>query len=92
MNFEWDENKNKVNIEKHGIDFPYATRVFLDNQRIDLPDIRKDYGEKRHIVFGNIEERVFVVAYTIREHKIRIITARKANDRETKKYHDIQSK
>jgi uncharacterized DUF497 family protein len=66
------------------VSFPYATRVFLDPQRIDREDNRLDYGEERRIVVGYIENRLFVVAYTRRGGVIRLISARKANVREQK--------
>jgi uncharacterized DUF497 family protein len=42
MKFEWDENKNKRNRNKHGISFDEAKKVFNDKYRIDFPDDRKD--------------------------------------------------
>lgn len=91
MDFEWDDAKAASNEAKHGVPFPYAARVFLDPQRLDGPDLRKDYGEDRRIVVGAIEGRVLVVAYTIRGQVLRLISARKANEREQKRYHSVSS-
>ena len=43
MKFEWDENKNKTNMQKHGIDFNDAKEVFKDKDSKLAPDLRKDY-------------------------------------------------
>jgi uncharacterized protein len=94
--FEWDPDKAESNLKKHGVPFEYATRVFLDPSRLDREDTRKDYGEERRITTGVIEGRVFIVAYThrrrvIRQPVIRLISARKANVRETKQYQTLSA-
>jgi uncharacterized protein len=87
LEFEWDRAKADSNLQKHGASFEYATRVFLDERRRDAIDTRHWYGEERRITAGRIEGRVYIVAYTRREAVIRLISARKANARETEKYH-----
>ena len=86
MLFEWDDRKAARNIAKHGVPFEYAVRVFLDPHRLDGEDIRGDYGEERRLTLGEIEQRLFVVAYTLRGEIVRLISARKANEREQRKY------
>ena len=83
--FEWDEHKNGSNIEKHGINFCDAIKVF-DGPSLSMKDNRVDYGESRTIVIGLLRDRMVVVVYAIREDRIRIIPARKANEREQKKF------
>lgn len=87
MKFEWDINKNKQNIEKHGIDFRDATQIF-ENARIIKEDKRKGYEEKRWILLGKMFEVVVVAIYTIRNNTIRIISVRKANKKERNIYHE----
>jgi len=87
MEFEWDEAKNKSNIEKHGIDFNDVRQVF-DKPVIAKEDERFDYGEKRIIAIGLLLEFVVVIVYTIRNTVIRIISARLANTNEKQKYYD----
>ncbi len=80
MEFEWDENKRRANIRKHGIDFVDAATIF-EGQIVVIPDERLDYDETRYIAFGLLKGqvvKVLVVAYTERGEKIRIISARKA--------------
>jgi uncharacterized DUF497 family protein len=87
LEFQWDSAKAASNLQKHGVPFDYATRVFLDRRRQDGVDRRHTYGEERRITVGSIEGRVYVVAYTRRRAAIRLISARKASARETQKYH-----
>lgn len=86
MKFEWDENKNQANIQKHGLDFEMA-KVLFENDLLVIPDLRNDYNEPRFIGYGKIDGRLVVVVFTERlPDIIRIISFRKANDREQKIY------
>ena len=86
MHFEWDAGKNERNIRERGIGFDYAARVF-HGRMVIWPDTRKDYGEAREIGMGEIDGRVFVVVWTWRGPDLcRIISARKANGKETTRY------
>ncbi len=87
MEFEWDKRKNSINIEKHGIDFHDAESVF-QSKRLSIEDSREEYGEKRIITVGRIGNVVNVVVYTMRNEKIRIISARRANERERRRYYE----
>lgn len=87
MDFEWDENKNKSNQEKHGVDFTDAKDVFDDTNRTNSEDNRKDYGEKRWITIGMVSNALLTVVYTIRD-AIRIISARRSNKKERQEYND----
>jgi uncharacterized protein len=82
MDFEWDENKNKINVSKHGLDFETVKLVFFDHSRKTSVDERKDYGEKRFITIGREFNTIIVVVYTFRGDKVRIISARLANEYE----------
>lgn len=86
MNFEWDEAKSERCFRERGFDFAYAARAFFDPDRLIQADTRHDYGEARYQLIGKIEDRLFVVVYTPRQNAIRIISARKANQREVKYY------
>lgn len=86
MEFEWDDAKSDACFLRRGFDFAYALRVFLDPHRIVIQDHRWDYGEDRYRVLGMIEERIYVVVYTVRGSAIRIISARKASVKEVGYY------
>ena len=86
MEFEWDTRKAAQNIAKHGVPFEYAARVFLDAHRVDREDERRDYREERRLTLGKIDGRLFAVAYTPRGELIRLISARKASEREQRRY------
>jgi uncharacterized DUF497 family protein len=85
---EWDRQKAAQNIAKHGVPFDYAARVFLDPYRLDSEDQHRAYSEARRLTLGRIEWRVYAVAYTVRGQIIRLISARKANQREQRKYYE----
>lgn len=85
--FEWNSEKNISNQRKHGIDFEQASMVFLDKDRLIIPDNCYDYGEERFITIGTVFNRIHVVVYCERDNDIiRMISARKANQREQKYY------
>ena len=84
--FEWDEQKAERNQLKHSVNFLFATRVFDDENRLTVIDYRYDYEETRYITLAKIENRVYVVAFTLRLSNIRLISARKANKKEVKRY------
>ena len=85
MKFEWDENKNRQNKQKHGISFEEAQEIFNGIVFTAIDD-RLDYGEIREISIGAIGGVVIVtVAHTERQGKIRLISARKATSKEKKK-------
>lgn len=86
MNFEWDEAKSEACFQERGFDFVYAARAFFDSDRLIQADTRHSYGEERYQLMGWIEQRLFVVIYTPKHDAIRIISARKANQREVKHY------
>ncbi len=88
MNFEWDEAKSEACFRERGFDFAYAARAFFDPDRLIQADTRRSYGEERYQLLGKIEQRLFVVVYTPRDDVLRIISARKANQREVRHYED----
>ena len=86
MEFEWDEDKNRSNIAKHGIGFARAARVF-DGLTIDWADEGADHGEQRTISLGMIEAvLILVVVHTDRDGVTRIISARPARRAERRSY------
>jgi uncharacterized DUF497 family protein len=88
MDFEWDDAKSEACFQKRGFDFAYAAQVFFDPSRLVQADTRHSYGESRVQVTGRIDGRLFVVVYTSRHEATRIISARKANQREVRHYED----
>ena len=86
MELEWDEAKSEACFAERGFDFVYAVRAFLDPNRVVRSGARWAYGEDRYQLLGSIEGRVFFVAYTMRGHTTRIISARKANRRKVSEY------
>lgn len=85
MDIVFDLTKDELNKINHGISLADTTFFDWDNAFFWL-DTRKDYGERRICGLGMIGSRLHSVVFTIREQKTRIISLRKANARERKKY------
>jgi uncharacterized DUF497 family protein len=84
--FEWDENKNRQNIRKHGFNLADAEEMF-GGVLLFSPDVRKDSGESRWVGIGTIRGRTAVVVFAERgPETIRVISLRKATRRERKQY------
>lgn len=93
MEFEWDTGKAQSNAEKHGIGFAEAMTVFGDPLEVTIPDPDHSESEDRFLSLGRSERsRLLVVAYTEREGRIRLISAREAEPRERKTYEWEQSR
>ncbi len=87
MDFEWDPEKNRSNVTKHGIDFEDAISIF-DGPVLEQITRNRGYCKVRSLAFGVANGRVFAVVYTLRDkERRRIISARRASRRERKEYH-----
>lgn len=75
MNFEWNETKNRINIEKHGISFDEAQYAFSDPNRIILKDVKHSAEEQRYFCIGKVDNGIVTVRFTIRKESIRIFGA-----------------
>jgi len=85
MKIEYDLNKKRRNIKKHGISFDLAERFEWDTALI-WEDTRYNYGETRFCALGYIEIRMYHLVFTYRDDTVRVISLRKANKREIKHY------
>lgn len=88
IRFEWDSIQSDACFRDRGFDFAYAAHVFFDPSSLAWKDLRYQYGENRYQWMGLIDGRVYLVVYTTRYSSIRIISARKANQREVAQYED----
>ena len=94
MIFEWDENKNKTNKAKHGIDFETARHVFEDPFAVGIPERVIDSEERWQTIGCAGNELLLIVAHTYLESDeiiIRIISARKPISSERKRYENGDS-
>lgn len=87
MDFEFDPVKNRKNIEKHNLSFDNVT-LFDWTVSLVEPDVRFEYGEDRYIAYIPYRDRLYVVCFTPRATSYRIISLRKANERERKHYEE----
>jgi len=90
LSFDWDEQKNQSNIEKHSVSFEEAVTVFYDDRAIEFyDDVHSSLGEDRFLMLGfSAKIRMLMVCYCMRcdDNVIRIISARKATRPEARKY------
>ncbi len=87
--FEWDEKKNDLNIKKHNMDFIEASSVFFDSNAIMFDDPEHSDDEDRFILLGMSNlTNICIVCHCYRENDtvIRIISARKATQKESERY------
>lgn len=85
--FEWDNHKAKLNLDKHGINFEEAKAIFLDPLAYIFDDEQHSIGEKREIIIGHDDKnRLLLVSFTERNQVIRIISARLTTQKERKNY------
>lgn len=87
MQFEWDRDKARRNLKKHGVTFDEAVTVFYDPLSATFDDPDHSVGERRLITIGfSVQGRLIVVCYTERGSAVRIISARPATARERKRH------
>ena len=91
MEFEWDEGKDAANRAKHGV--PLGEAVLMDWENGQTrQDSRADYGEARYEILAAHDGRVWVCIFTLRGGVHRVISLRKANRREERRYEQTRSK
>jgi uncharacterized DUF497 family protein len=83
--FEWDENKRRLNVVKHGIDFADAKEVFCDPAAYTSVSPR-NMRERRYVTVGSMRGALIAVIFTVRGQAIRIISARVARRIERQTY------
>ncbi|HEY0428165.1 MAG TPA: BrnT family toxin [Pyrinomonadaceae bacterium] len=88
MEFEWDEEKAKLNEQKNGVTFEEAELAFQDENAVELFDGKNSVEEIRYQIIALSPTRLLFVAFTVREEKIRIISARKADAKQVKIYNE----
>lgn len=87
IQFEWDDGNLDKSYQKHGITPNQVEEAFTDEEVIIVLDVVDSLGEKRLIAIGKtLDKLILFVVFTIRVSKIRIISSRRANQKERKKY------
>jgi uncharacterized protein len=84
--FEWDDAKAEANLRKHKVRFEHAAEACEDPYALIELDDSEEYGEDRFILVGRAADGLITVIYTERNERIRIISAREANDYERRNY------
>jgi uncharacterized DUF497 family protein len=87
--FEWDTNKARGNLAKHGVSFEESSTVFGDPRSLTIPDPVHSQAEERFVTIGSSHRgKLLVVVHTERGENIRIISARVASRRERQNYEE----
>ena len=84
MEFEFDPEKNRINKQKHGIDFIETQMLWEDPDRIEVP--AKTTDEQRYVIIGKIAGKHWSAVFTYRNERIRIISARRSRKEEVELY------
>ncbi|MGH3167329.1 MAG: BrnT family toxin [Trebonia sp.] len=84
MEFEFDPDKSASNLKKHGIDFTAVQALWDDVMRVEVP--ARTVDEPRWLVIGQIAGKHWSVVVTYREHRVRVISARRSRKEETALY------
>ena len=89
LTFEWDPEKARLNLRKHGVSFSEAATVFADPLSLTIDDPDHSTHEQRFITMGlSYEHRLLILAHHDDEDRVRIITARVATPRERRTYEE----
>jgi uncharacterized DUF497 family protein len=92
IRFDWDPGKARRNLRKHGIGFTEASTVFSDTLSITIPDPDHSEDEERWVTIGlSNRQRLLVVVHTEEDETIRLISARRADRLERRKYEEGKS-
>ncbi len=87
MQFDWDSEKARINLKKHGVGFEEATTVWSDFFFIDFYDEKHSVEENRFLIVGESDQkRLLIISYTEIEDIIRIISAREVTSKERRDY------
>lgn len=84
--FEWDHEKARLNLRKHGVAFVEAVTVFLDPRAIDAPE--REHPDRFVVIGRATNSRVLFVVYAERREHVRIISARKASTAQRRIYEE----
>jgi len=84
ITFEYDEFKSETNLEKHGIDFHHAQKLWDDPDALEIET--KSENEARYIVIGLINNKHWSAVVTYRNGSVRLISVRRSRHREVELY------
>jgi uncharacterized protein len=83
IGFDWDDGNSQKNWEKHQVDFRECEEVFFNQPLLISEDIKHSFQEKRFYVLGRSDtNRMLFLVFTLRNNKIRVISARDQSKKE----------
>lgn len=87
MNSEFDPDKDRLNVAKHGVSLGFGARVFSDDAHLVLASARPIDGEDRFKVIGLVDGKLYTAVHVHRGDAVRFISVRRSNDGEERLYH-----
>ena len=90
VHISFDPRKNERNLRERGLSFEAAVEFQFDSALVHVDD-RQEYGEVRYVALGYLEDRLHVLCFVEESEGIRVISFRRANDREVKRYAKSQA-
>lgn len=91
--FDWDKGNEEKNWIRHKVKTVECEEVFFDKRNIALPDTKHSQFEKRFYLLGKTKkDRKLTITYTLRDGKVRVISARNQNKKEQKTYETHKAK
>jgi len=87
--FEWDDAKAASNFKKHAVTFDTAREAFDEPHWVEVDDF--DHDEQRFLRLCQYQGQVYASIYTERDERIRLISARRANRHERRRYDENQA-
>ena len=87
MDVEFDATKDTANVQRHGVSLAFGVRVFTDADRLVVPTIRVEDGERRMKAIGMVAGKLWTAVHVMRGEAVRFISVRRSNDGEERLYH-----
>jgi uncharacterized DUF497 family protein len=87
-NFEWDDGKDAINRDKHGLSLIIAAALFTDPHHLEVPSSGRHASEQRLVAIGSVRGRLLTCVYVWRGPVRRIISLRNASRKERRAYEE----
>jgi uncharacterized protein len=86
MDIEFDADKDEINRFKHRVSLSFGRRIFADHRHVVAASFRFEDGEERYKAIGNVDGKLYTAVHVWRDNVIRLISVRRSNDNEQKRY------
>lgn len=84
--YEFDPEKNELNRRRHGLGLDELLCFDLEPEPVTIVDSRREYGETRLRTFGRVDGKAYMIAFTVRDGRARLISFRRCHEKEMRRY------